>query len=118
MQQSLRRPAALYQGKKVIRVIYRCSGEPVSVAENSGLLTYQMNPPAYDVPPTPYGEVDAFPAPDWNGGVLEGADMVERKVATDTPVANGYEAAATATQPPAALVLGQAGAWTQRSGGH
>lgn len=214
---------------------YRCSGEPVSVAENSNLLTYQMNPPAYDVPPTPYGEVDvlltqgmkdtlfnfndawrnfeclkasggdvrllthqsghilpveapdelqpgeyvdptagllelpgfqgaagpfacgdisisdatlnwlkhhlqgkpladyfdgtdsnvclslangesisvpmdAFPAPALTGGVLEGVNVVERKVATDTPVASGYEAAATATQPPAALVLGQAGA--------
>lgn len=213
---------------------YRCSGEPVSVAENSGLLTYQMNPPAYDVPPTPYGAVDVlltqgmkdtlfnfndawrnfeclkasggdvrllthqsghilpvespdelqpgeyvdptadllelpgfqsaagkfacgdisisdatlnwlehhllgrdlddyfegtesnvclsladdqsisvpmdkFLAPDLDGGVLSGANVVERPVRNETPIASGYEAVATATQPPAALFLGQAG---------
>lgn len=213
---------------------YRCSGEPLTVAEDSGLLTYQMNPPAFDVPPTPYAEVDVlltqgmkdtlfnfndawrnfeclkasggdvrllthqsghilpveapdelqpgeyvdptadllelpgfqgaggkfacgdisisdatlnwlehhllgkdlagyfdgtesnvclsladdqsisvpmetFPAPDFNGTVLSGANVVERAVATQTPVASGYEAVATATQPPAALVLGTAG---------
>jgi len=213
---------------------YRCSGEPLSVAEDSGLLTYQMNPPAFDVPPTPYAEVDVlltqgmkdtlfnfndawrnfeclkasggdvrllthqsghilpvdapdelqpgeyidptadllelpgfqgaggkfacgdisisdatlnwlehhllgkdlagyfdgtesnvclsladdqsisvpmetFPAPDFNGTVLSGANVVERAFATETPVASGYEAVATATQPPVALVLGAAG---------
>ena len=214
---------------------YRCSGKPVTVPEDSGLLTYQMNPPAFDVPPTPYAEVDvlltqgmkdtlfnfndawrnfeclkasggdvrllthqtghilpveapdelqpgeyvdptadllelpgfqgaagkfacgdisisdatlnwlehhllgkdlagyfdgtdsniclslddgesisvpvdSFPAPELNAGVLSGANVVERSVATETPIASGYEASATATQPPVALVLGQAGA--------
>lgn len=53
--------------------------------------------------------VDQFPAPDLEGGVLQGEGVVERPVATELPVASGYEAVATATQPPAALVLGQAG---------
>lgn len=213
---------------------YRCSGEPLTVADDSGLLTYQMNPPAFDIPPTPYAEVDvlltqgmkdtlfnfndawrnfeclkasggdvrllthqtghilpveapdelqpgeyvdptagllelpgfqgaggkfacgnisisdatlnwlehhllgedlagyfdgtesnvclslsddqsisvpmdSFPAPSFNGDVLSGPNVVERTVATQTPVASGYEAVATATQPPAALVLGEAG---------
>ncbi|MBJ7275395.1 hypothetical protein JHC43_02850 [Marinobacter salarius] len=214
---------------------YRCTGEPVFVADDPDLLNYQIDPPAYDVAPTPFAEVDvlltqgmrdtlfnfneawrnfeclkasggdvrllthqtghilpaeapdeaqpaeyvdptadllelpgfqaaggqfscgdisvsdatlnwlehhllgrplasyfdgtdsevclslddgesisvpmeAFPAPDLSGGELQGEFMVERAVATVAPVASGYEAAATATQPPAALVLGQAGA--------
>ncbi|MGF2733710.1 alpha/beta fold hydrolase [Marinobacter sp. DUT-1] len=213
---------------------YRCTGEPVSVSETPDLLNYQINPPAFDVEPTPYPKVDVlltqgmkdtlfnfneawrnfeclkalggdvrllthqsghilpveapdelqpadyvdptaglleipgfqgaagqfacgdisisdatlnwlehhlqgkplagyfegtdsevclsladgqsvmvpmdeFPAPDLEGGVLRGATVVERDVATELPVASGYEAVATATQPPAALVLGQAG---------
>ncbi|MBW7470800.1 CocE/NonD family hydrolase [Marinobacter sp. F4218] len=52
---------------------------------------------------------DSFPAPDPEGGVLEGENVVERAVATDLPVASGYEAVATASQPPAALILGKAG---------
>lgn len=213
---------------------YRCTGEPVSVSETLDLLNYQINPPAFDVEPTPYPKVDVlltqgmkdtlfnfneawrnfeclkalggdvrllthqsghilpveapdelqpaeyvdptagllevpgfqgaagqfacgdisisdatlnwlehhlqgkplagyfegtdskvclsladgqsvmvpmdeFPAPDLEGGVLQGATVVERSVATELPVASGYEAVATATQPPAALVLGQAG---------
>ncbi|WP_181799954.1 alpha/beta fold hydrolase [Marinobacter pelagius] len=213
---------------------YRCTGEPVSVSETPDLLNYQINPPAFDVEPTPYPKVDVlltqgmkdtlfnfneawrnfeclkalggdvrllthqsghilpveapdelqpadyvdptaglleipgfqgaagqfacgdisisdatlnwlehhlqgkplagyfegtdskvclsladgesvmvpmddFPAPDLEGGVLRGATVVERSVATELPVASGYEAVATATQPPAALVLGQAG---------
>lgn len=213
---------------------YRCTGEPVSVSEASGLLSYQINPPAYDVEPTPYPRVDvlltqgmkdtlfnfndawrnfeclksrggdvrllthqtghilpvespdeaqpgefldptagllevpgfqgaggdfacgelsisdatlnwlqhhlqgkpldgsfdgtdsqvclsletgksikvpmaSFPAPDLTGGVLQGPGVVARTVATEQPVANGYEAVAAATQPPAALPLGKAG---------
>jgi len=213
---------------------YRCSGEPVSVSETPDLLNYQINPPAFDVEPTPYHQVDVlltqgmkdtlfnfneawrnfeclnalggdvrllthqtghilpveapdelqpaeyldptagllelpgfqaaagqfscgdisisdatlnwlehhlqgkplaryfdgtdsnvclslddgqsvmvpmdqFPAPAANGGVLQGETVVERTVATELPVASGYEAVASASQPPAALVLGQAG---------
>lgn len=213
---------------------YRCTGEPVSVSDSPDLLNYQINPPAYDVEPTPYPKVDvlltqgmkdtlfnfneawrnfeclqslggdvrllthqtghilpveapdeaqpaeyvdptaglleipgfqgaagkfacgdisisdatlnwlqhhlqgkplagffdgtdsevclslddgqsisvpmdSFPAPDLEGGVLQGASVVERSVTTELPVASGYEAVATATQPPAALPLGQAG---------
>ena len=53
--------------------------------------------------------VDTFPAPAPEGGVLHGAGVVERSVANELPIASGYEAVATATQPPAALPLGQAG---------
>ncbi|WP_297791339.1 alpha/beta fold hydrolase [uncultured Marinobacter sp.] len=53
--------------------------------------------------------MDSFPAPALEGGELQGDSVVERTVVTDMPVASGYEAVATATQPPAALVLGQAG---------
>lgn len=53
--------------------------------------------------------MDSFPAPALNGGVLQGDNVVDVAVETDTPVASGYEAVATATQPPAALLLGQAG---------
>lgn len=213
---------------------YRCTGEPVSVSETPDLLNYQINPPAFDIEPTPYPKVDVlltqgmkdtlfnfneawrnfeclreqggdvrllthqtghilpveapdelqpaeyadptagllevpgfqgaagafacgdipisdatlnwlehhlqgkplagyfdgtdsnvclsladgqstmvpmdeFPAPDSRGGVLQGPKVVERPVATELPVASGYEAVATATQPPAALILGQAG---------
>ncbi|MCG2581853.1 MAG: CocE/NonD family hydrolase [Marinobacter sp.] len=213
---------------------YRCTGEPVSVSDAPDLLNYQINPPAYDVEPTPYPKVDvlltqgmkdtlfnfndawrnfeclqslggdvrllthqtghilpveapdevqpaeyvdptaglleipgfqgaagqfacgdisisdatlnwlehhlqgkplagyfdgtdsevclslddgqsisvpmdSFPAPALEGGELQGASVVERAVVTDVPVASGYEAVATATQPPAALLLGQAG---------
>ncbi len=213
---------------------YRCSGEPVSVPENPELLSYQINPPAYDVPPAPFRKIDVlltqgmrdtlfnfneawrnfeclrasggdvrllthetghilpveppeeaqpgeyvdptadllelpgfqaaggqfacgelsisdatlnwlehhlmgrplastfegtdsevclslkdgkavrvpmevFPAPASDGGLLQGEFAVERTFATAAPVASGYEAAATATQPPAALVLGRAG---------
>lgn len=213
---------------------YRCTGEPVSVSDNPNLLSYQINPPAFDVEPTPYPEVDvlftqgmqdtlfnfndawrnfeclkslggdvrllthqtghilpveapdesqpgefldptaglleipgfqgaagafacgdipiadatlnwlqhhlqgeplpgyfdgtgsqvclsletgesievpfdSFPAPGLEGGPLEGASVVERLVATELPVANGYEAVAAATQPPTALPLGRAG---------
>lgn len=213
---------------------YRCSGEPVSVSDTPDLLNYQINPPAFDVAPTPYPEVDvlltqgmkdtlfnfndawrnyeclksrggdvrllthqtghilpveapeesqpgefldptaglleipgfqgaagefacgdvsisdatlnwlqhhlqgkplagyfegtdsavclsldtgesvsvpadSFPAPALAGGVLEGDAVVERTVVTDLPIPNGYEAVAAATQPPAALPLGQAG---------
>lgn len=221
---------------------YRCTGEPVSVSETLDLLNYQINPPAFDVEPTPYPKVDVlltqgmkdtlfnfneawrnfeclkalggdvrllthqsghilpveapdelqpadyvdptaglleipgfqgaagqfacgdisisdatlnwlehhlqgkplagyfegtdskvclsladgqsvmvpmdeFPAPDLEGGVLRGATVVERNVATELPVASGYEAVATATQPPAALILGQAGATGATLGG-
>lgn len=214
---------------------YRCAGEPVSVSDNSDLLNYQINPPAYDVEPTPYPQVDvlltqgmkdtlfnfneawrnfecmqplggdvrllthqsghilpleapeelqpgeyldptaglleipgfqgaagefacgdipianatlnwlehhlqgkplddlfdgtdsevclslgegesvrvpmdSFPAPELEGGVLEGESVVQRNVVTEAPVASGYEAAATPAQPPAALWLGKAGA--------
>lgn len=213
---------------------YRCTGEPVSVSDSPDLLNYQINPPAFDVAPTPYPKVDvlltqgmkdtlfnfndawrnfeclrsrggdvrllthqtghilpveapdeaqpaeyldptagllelpgfqgaagqfacgdisiadatlnwlehhllgkplagyfdgtdsevclsledglsatvamdSFPAPDLEGGELQGAAVVERAFVTEVPVASGYEAVATATQPPAALVLGQAG---------
>ena len=213
---------------------YRCTGEPVSVSDSTDLLSYQINPPAFDVQPTPYPEVDvlftqgmkdtlfnfneawrnfeclksrgggvrllthqsghilpveapdelqpgeyldptagllevpgfqgaagefacgdisiadatlnwlqhhlqgaplpgyfegtgsqvclsldngeaitvpveSFPAPGIGGGTLEGDYAVERMVATELPVANGYEAVASTTQPPAALVLGRAG---------
>lgn len=213
---------------------YRCTGEPVSVSASTDLLSYQINPPAFDVQPTPYPEVDvlftqgmkdtlfnfneawrnfeclksrggdvrllthqsghilpveapdelqpgeyldptagllevpgfqeaagefacgdtsiadatlnwlrhhlqgeplpgyfdgtdsevclsldtgesitvpveSFPAPAIQGGILEGDYAVERMVATELPVANGYEAVASATQPPAALPLGRAG---------
>ncbi|MCM0612974.1 hypothetical protein KFJ24_10875 [Marinobacter sediminum] len=54
--------------------------------------------------------MDTFPAPDLKGGVLQGAAVVERAVASELPVGSGYEAVATAANPPAALVLGQAGA--------
>lgn len=54
--------------------------------------------------------MDEFPAPPLSGEALDGAQVVERSVATDLPVASGYEAVATATQPPAALPLGEAGA--------
>lgn len=50
-----------------------------------------------------------FPAPE-PGGVLEGPFVVERLVASTTPVPSGYEAVAAATIPPVALPLGQAGA--------
>lgn len=53
--------------------------------------------------------MDSFPAPALNGGVLQGDNVVDVAVETDSPVASGYEAVATATQPPAALLLGQAG---------
>ncbi|MBE0487394.1 alpha/beta fold hydrolase [Marinobacter sp.] len=33
---------------------YRCTGEQVSLPESSDLLTFQIAPPAYDVPPTPF----------------------------------------------------------------
>ncbi|KPQ00045.1 alpha/beta fold hydrolase [Marinobacter sp. HL-58] len=214
---------------------YRCTGAPVSVSDNPDLLNYQINPPAYDVEPTPYPPVDVlltqgmkdtlfnfneawrnfecmksmggdvrllthqtghilpveapdelqpgeyldptaglleipgfqgaagefacgntsiadatlnwlqhhlqgkpledyfdgtdsnvclslgdgesinvpmdtFPAPEPDGGILEGESVVEREVATGEPVASGYEAAATPAQPPAALLLGKAGA--------
>lgn len=39
---------------------YRCTGEPVSVSGSSGLLSYQINPPAYDVEPTPYPKVNVL----------------------------------------------------------
>ncbi|MBW0147163.1 CocE/NonD family hydrolase [Marinobacter arenosus] len=54
--------------------------------------------------------VDGFPAPDREGGVLRGDTVIERAVATESPVASGYEAVASASQPPAALILGVAGA--------
>ncbi|MCG7198803.1 CocE/NonD family hydrolase [Marinobacter pelagius] len=213
---------------------YRCTGEPVSVSETPDLLNYQINPPAFDIEPTPYPKVDVlltqgmkdtlfnfneawrnfeclreqggdvrllthqtghilpveapdelqpaeyadptagllevpgfqgaagafacgdipisdatlnwlehhlqgkplagyfdgtdsnvclsladgqstmvpmdeFPAPDSRGGVLQGPKVVERPVVTELPVASGYEAVATATQPPTALILGKAG---------
>jgi len=47
-----------------------------------------------------------FPAPAAVGSLLTGPFMVERSVATTTPVASGYEAAASATTPPTALSLG------------
>jgi len=53
--------------------------------------------------------MDSFPAPALEGGELQGDSVVERTVVTDMPVASGYEAVATAPQPPAALLLGQAG---------
>ncbi|MDX1599214.1 MAG: hypothetical protein R3295_11170, partial [Marinobacter sp.] len=53
--------------------------------------------------------MESFPAPALEGGELQGDSVVERTVVTDLPVASGYEAVATATQPPAALLLGQAG---------
>lgn len=39
---------------------YRCSGQEVSVAEAPDLLNYQINPPAFDVEPTPYSKVDVL----------------------------------------------------------
>ena len=39
---------------------YRCTGEPVFVAEDPDLLNYQIDPPAYDVAPTPFAEVDVL----------------------------------------------------------
>lgn len=50
-----------------------------------------------------------FPAPPKSGGVLTGPFAVERTVATETPVASGYEAVASSTTPPVALPLGQVG---------
>lgn len=213
---------------------YRCSGEPVSLSDTSTLLNFQIAPPAFDVEPTPYPEVDvlltqgmrdtlfnfneawrnfeclkalggdvrllthqsghilpveapedlqpgefidptaglleipgfqgaagefacgdisisdatlnwlehhllgkqledylegtdanvclsledgqsvmvpthSFPAPSLDGGELQGDKVVERAVLTDVPVASGYEAVASASQPPVAVVLGQAG---------
>ncbi len=56
-----------------------------------------------------YVSEDEFlaPAP---GELLTGDNVVERDVATSTPVASGYEAVASATTPPTALPLGIAGA--------
>ncbi len=213
---------------------YRCSGETIEPPPLPGLLSTQINPPAYDVPPTPYGKVDVlltqgmkdtlfnfneawrnfeclrarggdvrllthqsghilplevpeeaqpssyldltaglleipgfqgpagtfacgdiaisqatldwlrhslqdqalpsyfegteqaaclstdsgeavqvsyedFPAPPQDGGLLSGSYAVERSVTTLTPVASGYEAAATGVVTPAALPLGVAG---------
>ncbi|MDX1598322.1 MAG: CocE/NonD family hydrolase, partial [Marinobacter sp.] len=39
---------------------YRCTGEPVSVSDTPDLLNYQINPPAFDVAPTPYPKVDVL----------------------------------------------------------
>ncbi|MDX1757401.1 MAG: CocE/NonD family hydrolase [Marinobacter sp.] len=50
-----------------------------------------------------------FPAPAQAGDVLTGPWVVERPVLTETPVASGYEAAATPLAPPAALRLGRVG---------
>lgn len=40
--------------------VYRCTGESVEAPALPGLVTTQLNPPAYDVPPTPYGQVDVL----------------------------------------------------------
>jgi ABC-2 type transport system ATP-binding protein len=53
--------------------------------------------------------MDSFPAPNLEGGELQGAGVVERAVANELPIASGYEAVAAGTQPPAALLLGEAG---------
>ncbi|MDC0664146.1 alpha/beta hydrolase [Marinobacter sp. SS21] len=50
-----------------------------------------------------------FPAPSAVGSLLTGPFMVERSVATTTPVASGYEALASAATPPTALPLGTVG---------
>ncbi|MBJ6138146.1 CocE/NonD family hydrolase [Marinobacter litoralis] len=39
---------------------YRCAGTALSVSEDTDLVSYQMNPPAFDVPPTPFNNVDVL----------------------------------------------------------
>ncbi|WBU39561.1 MULTISPECIES: alpha/beta fold hydrolase [Marinobacter] len=39
---------------------YRCTGEPLSVPESPDLLSFQIAPPAYDVPPTPFRPVNVL----------------------------------------------------------
>ena len=53
--------------------------------------------------------MDEFPAPASESEVLTGRYAVERAFVSDQPVASGYEAVATATQPPLALMLGKVG---------
>ncbi|WP_323752527.1 CocE/NonD family hydrolase [Marinobacter sp.] len=53
--------------------------------------------------------MDEFPAPVSESDILTGRYAVERAFASDQPVASGYEAAATITQPPLALMLGKVG---------
>ena len=53
--------------------------------------------------------MDGFPAPASEDQLLTGRYAIERAFASDLPVASGYEAAATVTQPPQAIVLGKVG---------